>query len=188
VGTEGVMRLALLAVAVLVGAAASPAAAGWQAKRKGDACFAMLTPSGSRNAPPDRGRVYVALTNNSKEGTYDNLTFVSGYPDVTKSLPTVSFGEKHDKSFDLLPYRSAAFARAGKPEQEIVTAMLDNQTMRVTWRSADGSTVIVDDYDLTGIQAARAVIDQACNRPPAGAAVQADATPAPQVPRGNPFK
>ncbi|MGY3581343.1 hypothetical protein ACVIGB_000588 [Bradyrhizobium sp. USDA 4341] len=182
------MRLALLG-AVLVVAITDPAAAGWEAKRKGDACFAMLTPSGSRNAPPDRGKVYVALTNNSKEGTYDNLSFVSGYPSVTKSLPTVSFGEKHDKSFDLLPYRSAAFARAGKPEQEIVTAMLENPTMRVTWRSSDGKTVIVDDYDLTGIQAARAVIDQACNRPPAGAAVQADATPAPhQVPRGNPFE
>lgn len=183
------MRFAIVAAAAAVAIVAGSAEAGWQAKRKGDSCFAMLAPTDSRNAPPDRGKVYVALTNNSKDGTYDSLTFASGYPDVTKSVPSVSFGEKNEKVFDLLPYKSAAFARAGKPEQDIVSAMLENQAMRVTWKSADGKTIIVDFYDLAGIQAARAVIDQACNRPPQGQAVQADATPAAQpLPRGNPFK
>lgn len=187
------MRLPVLIGAALSAVAAVPADAGWQAKHKGsDLCFATLAPTASRNAPPDRGKVYVALTNNKKEGTYDSLTFASGYPDVTKSIPSVSFGEKHDLKFDLLPYKSAAFARAGKPEQDIVAAMLSNQAMRVSWRSADGTVVIVDDYDLTGIQAARAAIDQACGRPPAGQAVQTDASDqavaAKPVPRGNPFK
>lgn len=187
------MRLPVVIAVALSAMAAAPADAGWQAKHKGgDLCFATLAPTTSRNAPPDRGKVYVALTNNRKEGTYDSLTFASGYPDVTKSVPTVSFGEKNDKSFDLLPYKSAAFARAGRPEQDIVAAMLGNQAMRVIWKSSDGRTTIVDEYDLTGIQAARAAIDQACNRPPAGQTIEAAAVASDEkeksAPRGNPFK
>lgn len=186
------MRVLVLVAAISSGLLAQPAGAGWEAKRKGaDVCFATLRPTASRNAPPDRGKVYVALTNNRREGSWDSLTFVSGYPDVTKSLPSVSFGEKHERAFELLPYGAAAFARAGRPEQEIVAAMLDSDAMRVTWRSADGKTVIVDDYDLTGIKAARAVIDQACGRPLAAVATASSpaAVPAQQaLPRGNPFR
>lgn len=179
-------------IALLAASAAAPAAnaGSWQAKRKGPVCFAMLTPSASRNAPPDRGKAYVAITANKAENSFDALTFTSGYPDVTKSIPTVSVG---GKTFDLLPYGGAAFARAGQPEQDIVSAMLSNPTMQVIWRSADGKTVIVDDYTLDGIAVARSVIDKACDRDAVQAqanAVQAsaDEPAAPAIPRGNPFK
>lgn len=190
----------VLSVVLLSAIAAMPAhAGGWQAKRKGSVCFAQLTPSASRNAPPDRGKAYLAITANKDENSYDALTFTSGYPDVTKSLPEVKIG---DKTFPLLPYKSAAFARSGKPEQELVAAMLAAPFMQVIWRSSDGKTVIVDDYTLDGIQVARDVIDKACDREATQARaaqaaaqaqaqpqqVSASAEPAPSVPRGNPFK
>lgn len=185
--------ISVVSVALLTAAVAAPAHAGWQAKRKGSVCFAMLAPSASRNAPPDRGKVFVAITANKEENSFDALTFTSGYPDVTKSIPTVSIG---GKTFDLLPYGGAAFARAGEPEQSIVSAMLSNPTMQVIWRSADGKTVIVDDYRLDGIAVARSVIDKACDRESvqARAAAQANtlqasaAAQAGNIPRGNPFK
>lgn len=179
----------------LAGAAiAVPAQAGWQAKRKGPVCFAMLAPAESRNAPPDRGKVFVAITANKEENSFDALTFTSGYPDVTKAIPTVSVG---GKTFDLLPYGGAAFARAGEPEQAIVSAMLSNRSMQVIWRSADGKTVIIDEYKLDGMAIARSVIDKACDREAVQAratagqvnTIQASAdTSAPSPPRGNPFK
>jgi hypothetical protein len=187
----------LLSAVLLSSVALAPAhAGGWQAKRKGHVCFAQLTPSASRNAPPDRGKAYLAITANQDENSYDALTFTSGYPDVSKSVPSVKIG---DKTFDLLPYKGAAFARSGKPEQDLVAAMLETPSMQVWWRSADGKTLIVDEYTLDGIKIARDVIDKACEREAtqaraAAQEAQAQAQPAstpaaaPAVPRGNPFK
>jgi hypothetical protein len=190
-GIFSVVSIAFLAAAII-----APAQAGWQAKRKGSVCFATLTPSESRNAPPDRGKAFVAITANKAENSFDALTFTSGYPDVTKSVPTVSIGAK---TFDLLPYGGAAFVRAGQPEQDVVSAMLSNQKMQVIWRSADGKTVIVDDYSLEGMAIARSVIDKACDREAVQAqaaqtqqgqpnAIQASADALATAPRGNPFK
>lgn len=163
--------LAVVAVAAVL-AGIMPADAGWQAKRKGEVCFAMLTPTASRNAPPGRGKAYLAIMHNRAEGNWDAISFVSGYPDVTKSEPSA---EIDGKVFRLLPYKSAAYTRGGDTERDLLKAILEGDKLRVIWKSADGSTTIVDDYDVKGVDAAKATIDQACGRSEAMAQMRAQA-------------
>ena len=146
-----------LAISVLASTTA-PAAAAWEVKGQDGHCFASAAPMRSEGEIAGRGSPYLAIQNVPGEGVRGTLAVVSGTDATAAGDVRV---EIDGETFEVLPFKDAAFAAQGKPEAQIVSAMRRGHEFKAVWKTADGSSV-TDVYDLAGFSKAKDEAERSC--------------------------
>lgn len=147
---------AFLAMALSAGAAtAEEAATGWESKSEDGRCWAISSPTSSEGGIAGRSGPYVSIQNVPSEDVRGSVAFVSGTDATAEGEAKVLVD---GQSFEVLPFKDAAFAGSGKPEAALVGAMRRGHDLVVTWTTKDGSTA-TDRYSLAGFSAAKSAVD-----------------------------
>jgi hypothetical protein len=146
----------ILAIALVAGAAnAETNHADWASRSENGHCWAMSGPSSSEGGIAGRSGPYVSIQNVPSEDVRGSIAFVSGTELTAEGEAKV---QVDGQSFEVLPFKDAAFAGSGKPEAALVGAMRRGHELVVTWMAKDGSTA-TDRYSLAGFGAAKATVD-----------------------------
>lgn len=127
----------------------------WASRLGEERCWAFTLPV-SATPSPERGTAYLSIQNHKPEGIRGSIAVVSGLPDSAAGEVSLSVD---GKSFDMLPFGEAAFARTGAPEAALIAAMRSGREMTVTWALPSGGKV-EDRYSMDGFTAAKADIDK----------------------------
>jgi invasion protein IalB len=161
-GTGFDMRLtttalaAAAAIAALCGGASAQENHGdWQAFSDNGRCWAASAPTSSTDGST---RAYASVMNQPSEGVRGSVAVISGDPATASGDVELKVD---GKSFDMLPFDDAAFARSGAPEASLITAMRRGREMTVKWVADDGKSV-EQVYSLKGFSSAKAAADSGC--------------------------
>lgn len=147
---------AILAAALAAGAAhAETTHADWTSKSEGGRCWATSAPTSSEGGIAGRAAPYVSIQNVPAEDVRGSIAFVSGTELTAEGDAKV---QVDGQSFEVLPFKDAAFAGSGKPEAALAGAMRRGHELVVTWTTKDGITA-TDRYSLAGFGAAKATVD-----------------------------
>lgn len=120
-------------------------------------CFAFSEPKSSKSTrEAKRGPIRFIVTNYPGRKVAGQISTIIGYPFKEGSTVKLVID---DKEFTLYPVGDTAWAE--KDDAEIVAAMKDGKTLRVSGTSWKG-TETTDSYSLAGISAAIDEIDSAC--------------------------
>ncbi|MGE0653138.1 MAG: invasion associated locus B family protein [Alphaproteobacteria bacterium] len=167
------LRVAALAAAIALGAAASPALAAdkqaflgqhgdWYAYRLNEdgarTCYMVSKPTRTKGKFKKRGDVVVFVTHRPKEGERDVVNFQAGFTLKTNSPVFVAIG---DKTFSLFPSKDTAWSRKPDDDKALVASMIGGSKMDVKSIPARGDA-ITDTYSLQGFTAAYKKITRAC--------------------------
>lgn len=149
---------AALVLCAASAALASPATAGtfgkWETRSASSRCWAYTQPI-APSGDVARGQPYLSIQNHKPENIRGSIAVISGVKDSAKGEVSLSVD---GKSFEMLPFGDAAFARTGAPETALIAAMRSGKELTVTWSLPSGAKVI-DRYGMDGFSAAKADID-----------------------------
>jgi hypothetical protein len=148
---------AVITAAITGSAHAGTVHGAWEAHAENGVCWA-ITQATKKDGPSNRGNTTVAVTQRPMERSFDAVSIVSGFSDVTTAKVTATID---GRSFDLLAFGDSAFPKSGKPEQDMIAAMRNGREMRVVWTSPAGRR-FEDVFSLQGFTAAYRKSDSDC--------------------------
>lgn len=156
------IKAAAISLAVILGSIYSASAQAdnskWKVSSANGACWASALPSSSENSFDSRSIPSLSIQNHPSEGVKGSVAATNGGVDASQMKAVIVID---DKEFATLTYGVAAFVGTGKPENDLINAMLRGKDAKVIWTSKDGKRVI-DNYDLNGFAASKNEIDRIC--------------------------
>jgi len=167
---KGFFSFLLLGVLLLFPASSQAQEAGlidvfgdWSAfaiKQGGDpVCYIGSEPVKSEGKYSKRGDVLFLVTHRPADKAIGVINFLTGYTFQVGSDAKVTIG---DKTYSLFTDGGDAWARDGKTDKAIVTAMIRGASMIIQGTSSRG-TLTTDTFSLKGFTAAYKAASKACN-------------------------
>lgn len=127
-----------------------------------DACFITSAAKTARTEPRgrSRGAVTIQVTHRPGAGTFDEVSYASGYPFQDDSTVRASIGSQR---FNLFTSGSTAWTTSTGEDEKLVRAMKAGATMRVQGTSSRGAKSN-DTFSLSGFTAAYNAMNRICSR------------------------
>jgi invasion protein IalB len=123
--------------------------------KDGKVCYAASLPKKSRNAPRERGKAYVLVSDRPTEKSFGVISVAAGFP-LKKGSPALL--EINGTKFELYSVADTAWSRDDRP---VVAALMKGKAANFAAAPVKGEPV-TDTYSLEGFGEARAAIDKAC--------------------------
>lgn len=128
----------------------------WSTTKQPDGkCIALANPTSTDGEIAGRSMAYVAVMNSPKEGIRGAISMVSGTEATGEGDAKVAVD---GESFEVLPFKDAAFSGSGRPEAALLQAMRKGSELTIAWSTKDGQTA-TDHYSLKGFTSAHNTIE-----------------------------
>ncbi|MBP5352818.1 MAG: hypothetical protein J6Y91_03525 [Alphaproteobacteria bacterium] len=134
----------------------------WMYNDKGNLiCYMTSTPKKDEGKYTKRGDIYTVITHRPAEKSFDEVSFVAGYPFNTKAPLIIKIGNQTFKN--TFTEGEQGWMINADEDHKIVQAMKRGDRMIVDGKSSRG-TATKDTYSLKGFTTAYQTISAKCNK------------------------
>ncbi len=125
---------------------------------KTKSCYMRAAPGKSEPAGLNRGETYLFITHRPASKTFNEVSFIAGYPYKPGGGVTLSIGKQ---KFSMFTEGDGAWIEKPADEARVISAMKLGDRLTITGTSQRG-TKTTDSYSLAGFSAALKTINKAC--------------------------